>query len=567
MFSVFPSWLAFGGAVALAAGLFVLQRLRVRPRVVALPSAVLWRLAASQARPRALGGRFHDLPAYLLSLAVLLALWFAAAGLSFMPAPASGRHVFYLDNSVLLTPADRLTQARQALLDDVERVPAALREVVLGEAVGVRLLAPGEPIGLLKARLRTVGAQVRPSTFMTWADHGLVRAGPEPTTVHYYGAWPAAEMLAVRRRDDLNLFWGYVAPPVAHNRGLVSLGVQPARSGQWGRVDLLVGTVASDGAAPDPSALSFTLDGQPFSADAAQPLGAGTWALRDVPADGRTLRVALREGDEFAADDAASLVLPLMQRVAVSVGPDVPAAVTELVRRDPSLQLVDEARAQVVVSGAASPIKSSKPTLRLVAAKEQSSAFLITVPGPVDPDVEVNAAGLGLAGLDAGALADRLNRGIGIELLQGPHREVAVWRELFSDGSGFTRMAAMPIFVSRSLRWLAAPAPWASYARAGQRASLGLSDDALSVGAVSEADAFLAQAGTTTLAGRPVAVSLLDVGQSLAVAQSVPGHVSRPTDGTGPALSWTQWTTEMLLVLSIMLLLLEWRMYQRGRMA
>lgn len=566
MFSVFPAWLAYGGAVALAAGLFLLQRLRVQPRVVVLPAAVLWRLAASQARPRALGGRFHDLAAYLLSLAVLLALWFAAAGVTFPSAPVDSRHVFYLDNSVLMTPADRLAQARQALLADVARVPAAQREVVLGEAVGVRLLAPGESVALLEARLKAVTAQVRPSSFASWAAHGLARDGAGPATLHYYGAWPAAAPLAARRVEGLRLDWGYVAPAVAGNRGIVSLGARPARSGQWGCVDVVVGTVASDGAAPDLAALTFTLEGQPFVATAAESMNGATWLLRDVPAEGRTLHVALRQGDAFVADDAASLVLPLRQRVAVAVDADVPAAVAEVVRRDPSLQWTDEANAQVVVRGASATGDAGKPTLRLVAAQDHPGAFRIMVPGPMDPDAEVDAAGLGLAGLDAGALADRLDRGIGIELAQGPRREVAVWRELFSEGSGFTRSAAMPVFLSRSLHWLAAPPRWAGHARAGHALALASGDDELRVGGAAEVALYQAQAGSAALDGRPVAVSLLDAGQSLAATQAAPAGVTRSPDETGSLAAWTRWLTELLLVLAALLLLLEWRLYQRGRM-
>lgn len=573
MFSVFPAWLAWGGAAALAGLLFLLQLLRVRPRVVVLPSAVLWRIAASQARPRALLRRFHHLLAYLLSLALVLALWFAAAGATLTSSTDGGRHVFYLDNSVLLTPGDRLAQAKRALLADVARVPAARREVVLGDTVGARLLAPGEDVSLLERRLSAVEADARPSSFPAWmslgsspgsssapsrapsqgpssaplADRGP--AGATPLHLHYYGAWPAAAPLATRRIDGVTLAMGYLAPALPHNRGIVGLGVWPARSGQWGRVDLLLSTAASEGAAPAPTDLSFTLDGRPFDATTLEASGSGTWLMRDVAADGRTLRVALRQGDAFAADDAASLVLPLMRRTAVAVGAGVPAAITEVIRRDPGLELVDDAHADVLVRGPGDQAATNKPTWRLTAARDQTSAFLVTRPGRVAQDLTVDVAALGLSGLDAGPLADRLDRGIGVEIAQGARREVAVWSELLADDVGFTRSATLPLFVSRSLRWLSSPPPWNSHARAGHDLTL---------------DAW------SGAGGRPLAVSLLDAEQSLAVAQPTPGAVAAGADEQGPAaaLRWgAGWgMSELLLVLAALLLVVEWHAVRRGRM-
>lgn len=565
-FSVFPAWLAYGGAIALAAALWWLQRLRVQPRVVALPAAVLWRLAEGELQPRVLMARFSRLLAYLLSLALVLSLWWAAAGPVVPQAQERDHHLFYLDNSVLLTPGDHWALAQQALLADAARVPAAEREVVLGEAVAVRLLAPGEPLALLEARLRSVTAQVRPSAFSNWVDRLPARQGGEKVQLHYYGARPAAVMRPAPQGSGPNLIWGYEAPAVPRNRGVVSLGVRPAQSGHWDRVDVLVGTAASEGPAPGPAALVWTLNGQSFRPEAAQPISSGAWLLHDMPADGRTLRVALREGDAFPADDSASLVLPSARRVAVAVGPGVPESLTAVVRQDPSLQLVPMAQAQVVVSGPLSPADAGKPTLRLVAADRQSNAFRFTVPNPSGLQAPVDAAALGLAGLDAGALAYRMNRAIGVEVTDGPRREVSLWRELFDEGQGFTRTAAMPVLVARSLHWLASPPPWISQARAGHR--LGMEPDArsLRLDLPGQGDPYLAQAGERLVDGQPVAVSLLDEAQTLAAAQAAPPAKAHADESWTLAPLWRRWMTEWLLVLATLLLLLEWHLVQRGRM-
>ncbi|MCE4557945.1 hypothetical protein [Pelomonas cellulosilytica] len=563
MFSLLPAWLAYAGAVALAAGLFLLQRLRVRPRVVVLPSAMLWRLAAIEAPPRTLYQRFRGWPAYLLSLLLVLLLWSVVVGLQRAPEAALGRHVFYLDNSVLLTPDGRLDRARQALLDDVARVPAAQREVVLGDALGTRLLAPGEPLGLLQTRLQAVAAEIRPSTFAGWARQ-RPSPGGEPLTLHYYGAWPAAE--AARPPAGARLAWGYVAPAVPNNRGIVSLGAWPARSGTWGRVDVLVGTMAQQGAAPDLGQLSFSLDGRPFSADGARAAGPAAWVLRDVVADGRTLRVALRQGDAFAADDAAALVLPRLQRVAVAVGPGVPTAVADVIRHDPSLQRVDEPQAQVVVR-AGGEGASAAPALRLVPAASQASAFAVKVPGPTQPDAGATLVALGLSGLEAGPLADRLNRSIGIDLETGPRREIAAWRELFEEGAGFTRDAAMPLFVSRSLHWLATPAPWASHVRAGHAMRWSSPDETSTASNEPAAvGAFVPGAGAAVIDGHTVTASLLDEGQSRAAGLAPPAPVRAEADEARPNGTWAWDAAEVALVLALLLLLVEWQAYRRGRM-
>ncbi|MDR6125675.1 hypothetical protein [Sphingomonas sp. SORGH_AS_0438] len=223
------------GAAALAGIVYLLQRLRARRRVLRLPTAGLWAQAMREAPVSVLGGRFRYWLAYLLILAIALLIWIAAAHPTWSPAPGGGgMQRFYLDNSALMTGGDDLARAKRALLADVRATPADRREVILGDAVGTRLLAPGESASLLSRRLDMVSAAVRPSAFADWARQ------VDPATVRYYGAWGAAHPAA----RSAALRYGYLADPVPGNRGIVALGVTPAASGQAGKADLLV-TVAA----------------------------------------------------------------------------------------------------------------------------------------------------------------------------------------------------------------------------------------------------------------------------------------------------------------------------------
>lgn len=281
------------GAVVLAGIVYLLQRLRARRRVLRLPTAGLWAQAMREAPARVLGGRFRYWLAYLLILAIALLLWIAAAHPTVSPASASGgMQRFYLDNSALMTGGGDLARAKRALLADVRATPADLREVILGDAVGTRLLAPGESASLLSRRLDMVSAEARPSAFVAWARH------IDPATIRYYGAWGAAHPAA----RSAALHYGYLADPVPGNRGIVALGVTPAASGQADKADLLVTVAAAGGAVPSAADLRWTRDGQGFVPPNVEALGGGRYLVRDINAAGEVIGVALAKGDDFAAD-------------------------------------------------------------------------------------------------------------------------------------------------------------------------------------------------------------------------------------------------------------------------
>ncbi|MEH3036628.1 MAG: hypothetical protein PGN23_09115 [Sphingomonas adhaesiva] len=445
---------ALAGAVALAGLLYWLQRLRARRRVVALPTAMLWMQAARAAPVRVLGGRFRYWLAYLLTLAIALLLWFAAAHPQ-VAATEGGFRRFYLDSSAVLSGGDDLARAKRALLADVRATPAARREVFSAEG---RLLAPGESASLLSGRLDRVTAAARPSTFADWqARH---RDGIE---TRYYGAWAAARDVPGRTA----LSYGYLADPVPGNRGIVALGVSPAASGAWRDADVLV-TLAAAGAARATAAdLRWTLDGAAFAPGEVTALGGGRYVLRDVAATGAVLRATLDSGDGFPADDVAAVRLPDRRPLRVALLAGTPGAVRAAVQANDSFAVVPVTRAQVVVGNAQAVGGSERPALILTPAGADAT-FVFAGPGEAENgDLADRLDELGLAQVDAGALATALDRPIGVDVRDAPRRSIAVWGALFDPAAPFARGAAMPAFVAQGLHWLGRSDGWRPYAKAG----------------------------------------------------------------------------------------------------
>lgn len=556
------------GAVVLAGVLFALQQLKVRQRLVRLPAAALWIKAAGEAPARVMRQRFRYWLAYLVALVIVLLLWLAAAGPQLSPTAADRRHLFYLDTSAAMTAGDNAGQARRALIADVRAVPAARRAVYLGDATGALLLAPGENVALLAKRLNGVKAQARPSTFTDWMADGARHRDGALATVHYYGDWPAARAAAARPPQGVDLVFGYLAKPVAQNRAVVNLGVAPAASGAWDRADAWVEVMATDGKAPDLADLRFQRGGKDFQPSQIQALGEGRFVLRELEADGQPLRVALRRSDGFAADDSAVVAVPDRRPLRVAVTAGTPAVVREVVRLDSALELTDIGRAQVVVRLAGETAGANLPALVLSQAGPTQNAFVFSAPADdVQTDLSDNLDQMGLSQIDAGTLAERLNRPIAVDVIDAPRRQVAVWADLFADTTGFSKSRAMPVFVSQSLRWLAQPQPWIPYAQAGrnlvdQSGLYGLAQSPDLARRGLNGEVFLAQSGEQKIGDLVVPVSLVDGAQSRSVTEGAPASVRIAGRGRAP----TDLIFALLILFAGLLLIAEWRLHQRGAM-
>lgn len=429
------------GALVLAAIVYGLQHLRVRRRVVRMPTAGLWRQALRDAPASVLGGRFRFWLTYMLILGISLLLWAATALPQGEAAAGQGRQTFYLDNSALLLGEDDLHAAKRALLADVRTVAPDRRDVVLGDAVATRLLAPGESVSLLARRLDLVQAQARPSHFAEWLRHA---AGP----VRYYGAWPTARETAADG-GGRTVTYGYLAHGVPGNRGIVALGVMPARSGRWATADVLASVAAADGTVPDD--LRWTLDGERIDPSRIESLGNGRYRLSDVDAAGQEIMVALARGDGFPADDSARLRLPDRRPLRVALLAGTPAAIRAAVAADDSLAVVPAGQAQVAIGDAAALRTTTLPALVLTDAATQAPAVVLAGPAEAARDDLVGRFDeLGLPAAEAVVVEDATARRIG------------VGAAMFAARSPFADSAAMPVLLSRSLHWLGGTPDWQS---------------------------------------------------------------------------------------------------------
>ncbi|PVX29343.1 hypothetical protein [Sphingomonas pokkalii] len=543
------------GALALVALLYLLQRLRARRRVVHLPAAALWAQAMREAPARALGGRFRHWLAFALIVAIALALWLAAAHPQAAPAETGASRRFYLDNSALLAPAGELARAKRALLADVRATPAQRRAVFLGDAAGTRLLAPGESDSLLARRLDLVTAEARPSGFGAWLRR-TGESGPGDT-IRYYGGWPVLRDATPAAPRGTAVQPGYLARAVPDNRGIVALGATPARSGMAGRADILVAVAAARGESPSPSALRWTLDGKPFAPTSVENAGGGQYLVRNVAATGQVLQVTLAGNDGFPQDDAAALRLPDRTPLRVALLGGTPDVVRAAIAADGGLTIVPAASAQVAIGDAGATGSLALPALVFTDPARQGRAFAFAEPDNAAKGALADRLDeLGLAQVDASAIADALGKPIGVDITQGARRRVGVWRALFAPDSPFALDAAMPIFLAQSLRWLGNADGWRPYAKAGAP----IPDQSRLYGLPDRAGADLLGVATRIDAA-PVA--LTDRAVTLAAADTSARPAVAPEGGALPA----DLPFVLLVLAAGLLLAAEWWLLQRGLIA
>nr|WP_180166568.1 hypothetical protein [Stenotrophomonas sp. SbOxS2]NYT99419.1 hypothetical protein [Stenotrophomonas sp. SbOxS2] len=510
--------------------------------------------------------------AWLLSLLLVLLLWMAAAGPRNPLSDDGQHHVYYLDASAWLMSDGAFGAARAALERDVAGAPTGARQVVLGDGVASLLLASDEPLALLQARLRDATARARPSAFASWlASVSALGQGDGQAqgdiVVHYYGAAPVLRAARETLPAGVQVEAAFLTQPLSSNRGIIALGAAPAASGRWDTVDVRVALDAAGAPVPGEDDLTIALDGKPLPAGVGSSSDGAGVLLTDLPADGSMLQIALRQGDAFAADDGASLLLPIRRPLRVGVAGTLPSALQDVLSLDPSLQLVDAAQAQVLVVAEGAIAATDVPTLQLVAAAGGDPAFHFTVR---DIDGEIALAGnLQALGLDQArntAIANELGRPVGVDVSQGKVARVQTWQELFAADGGFVQSLAMPLFVSRSLHWLADSPSWVPYAAAGQplqQALLlqGLGQDTSVRDRALGDRVFLPAAGTHAVAGKNLQISLLDGDITRGVAEPI-----AISSSTAPPRTFLHGEfSSLLFFLALLLCCVEWLLLVRGR--
>ena len=347
------------------------------------------------------------------------------------------------------------------------------------------------------------------------------------------------------------------------NRGVTSLGANTAASGRWDRLDLLV-RIGVTPDAPPADSVEVRVNGQPLDDDRLQWLADGIVTARDLPADGSSVSVQLETGDELTLDDIARLVLPIRRVVRVALAGDLDRAVRHAIEADPGLEVVAENPSIVIRQGGAATF-GDLPTLQFVSAVDQEAAFEIAYTGDDSAELALRSsiAALGLDQIDAAGLAAEARRPVGVQLRHAELPGISVWDELLAHYN-FTGSRSFPLFISRAARWLAGEPAWHPYLAAGKPLpsttvwSLAATPDA-SLDALG-ADYILGAAGTVETNGAKAAIALLsdavterNAGKPLAMSQAGGGFAD-----TG-IVTW-------LILAALLLLGVEWYLYQRGLM-
>lgn len=243
-------------------------------------------------------------------------------------------------------------------------------------------------------------------------------------------------------------------------------------------------------------------------------------------------------------------------------------SVRRVVRLDAGVEVTAPDQAQAAVRVAGEDFAPTLPALELESDRTPPAFQLTYKADEAEPDLATDAEALGLDALDVAALARKANRPVAVEATRGPRRGLAIWSLLFEDGGGFTTTADFPVFVTRSLRWLADPVPWIPFAAAGedlvdQSDLYGLTADRRIAARALNGDLYLGRSGESRIGDLSVQTSLVNREVTMGVARSAPTGVQATRRG-GSSLDLI---FILLVVVAGLLLLLEWRLTRRGVMA
>jgi len=553
------------GLFALAGGLYLLQRLRVRHREVDVVTTLFWHEAVHETRARMLVQRFRHPWAYALILAISVLLWAALAAPENQTGPEQ-RYVFLLERDAAMGHEGRFEEAKAKLLELVDKTPKGAREVIACGATLETLLLPGEESLLLEARLEGLMPEQAASS-VGLALETLATRVAVPTTVMVLGGTRSESLHNPLTDELMSVMRVFTSPAETRpslNSGITALGVSMPESGAWGVVDLLI-EISTNHEAGN-VAPSMTLDGQPLGQALTRltmEQGVTQFLVRDVPARGGRIEARLANGDSLAFDDSAALQLPNRPFLRVALSPTLDGELRVALEADPAVVLV-ESNADIAVRRAGENVGSGLPALIFTPAAQQQESFLVQYVAEREAaNVLSEVVGeLALSEIDATSLAETAGEAISLGAKRGAVREVAVWEELVGEGFNFVDSRAFPLFIGGSLRWLAESEhlqPWVA-----------VGESEIATDELRGVSATFKPLGTkavpqlvgdySTQAGLSVAASLLSPHATFAQFDS--GTLSPLEDVAGGRSDYVSW----LLILAAVLLLVEWRQVRTGRM-
>ncbi|MCP4172532.1 MAG: hypothetical protein GY758_17355 [Fuerstiella sp.] len=512
------------GVLALAAGLWLAQRLRVQHQEVEVLSTLFWRAAIEETRARVLTRRFRHWPAWLLLVVIASVLWMLVARPESVPLDGT-QHVVLVDWSV--EDPEVRAQDLDIAVQRATTLPSSAREIM---AVGDHLetlLTAGEPIE--HASLRAAGNISSSPQGLHWAIESLSsRATKEqPLAVHIVGHAVIEQEYLDALSSKVSVF--RIEREIPSRIRLRTLGVSDSSDGQWQTVDVAVVFDAINRI--EPSTILVTIDDEPVT-QALQQTDTVRFLLPDVVASGGTLKVKI-DGDEIG-----SMTLPVRTPILVSFAADVPQTLRDLVMLDGACRIVEsDADVHVGVTGDA----------ELQLSAQDQPAFLIES-NHEDPNNALLELidELALKQIDATSIAAQSGQLVDLTVISSDQRRIAVWESLFTNSFDFQESRSCPIFVARAVRWLADRPPVIPWAEQGQRLPA----------AAPEFDRSTRTSALTS-DGREILVTRLT--RPVVRAAMIP---LTPAAGIFRKFSLYTW----LGLAATALLVVEWGLFQRGRM-
>ena len=538
-----------GGLLALAGGLYALQRLRVRHSRVQVVTTMFWKQVAQDTYARELTQRFRHLWAYLLLLLLSSLLWFVVGGLRSDSLPESER-LLILDRSASASVGDHWPAWKRLLREQfLAGDPDATTVLVCGAAPR-SLTVPGDSVVFLDERLATL----EPEQSAPSVEHAMLallrtKNDMRPLDVVIIGQAPLSQRVVDLLPEEVRLFRAGL-PNAVPSAALLGMGVSPAVSGAWERVDL--GVRVRGGEAP---VLHLAGAEIPASKQQAQ----GLYLFQDLPAGGQQFEIQLPSAP--APFDRVQGQLPLRRPLSVLLDPALEPIFGGVLAAHPGVQLVEQG-GDLVIRLASSDLGLELPALELISSDQQAEAIFLGDPAaaaePGDLALRKVLGELALDQLDGTGLATSLGRPLEVTYNQASLRRVGIWEDLFSiEGAALQSSRSFPVFVGRVLSWLADTPDWVHTWQAGVPVPgldwIADSEQTLA-GSGEDLAPPLAGSISTALGSRSVGV--------FAPQGMSPAQLPAPLDG--PSGDWNLGTWILLLALG--LLLLEGRLVRLGRM-
>jgi len=553
-----PAFLA--GVPALAAGLFLLQRLRVRYQPKRVVTTLFWREALEDARARVFVRRFRHLPAYLFILLIASLLWLGFAD----PRGAGAQdedHVILVDGSAGMAHSDRFQRAVDAARDKAAALPRGNRTVLLCGGRVRPLLMPEEHERVFDRRSDGLSPEACPSTLDATLRAVIHSRHPNRRlSVTVVGDGPVDSTSLELLPEDVSVSRLDIGERTGRNSGVVDLGVSPASSGAWDRVDVIA-SISGDN-----TDVSVTLDGRPLGSDtviATRDDGGARLTIKDLDATGALLELRLPAGDPLALDDVARLRLPKRPKVRVQLSPSLATVLRPVLVADPGVVLVDSG-ADVAVRRGGEDTGGAIPALEWTTAGAQTEAILLRHEKDQDSERVLLESfdRLGLEEVDTTELANTTEQVISLGATPAERRGVSIWDTLLSDQYNFVHSRSFPLLVGSSLRWLAGVEPFPPYVAAGEPVA---GDDRARTDAQQRTldpagTAFVPPvAGAYTAAGEELVASLLDPATTVGAPSPGLSTSAPPEAGATDPLTW-------IVLVAVLLICAEWVLYRSGRM-